>query len=90
MFTPINWTNLFSVAGAAIVGSLAVVLLFSVGVRLLVNADHAKAKASKGDVKALRAEAANRAGSYALFALSFGAVIYGILLIIPNVIPSVK
>ena len=90
MFTPINWTNLYYVAAASLVGSIAVILLFSLGMRMLVNAEHAKAKAATGDVKALRAEAANRAASYALFALCAAAVIYGVLLIVPGVIPAIK
>ncbi|MEN9714886.1 MAG: hypothetical protein RJA35_353 [Actinomycetota bacterium] len=90
MFTPISWNSLFSVAGAAVLGTLLVVTMFSLGIRLFMNAEHLKPKAAKGDVKSLRAEAANRAASYALFALSFGAVIYGILLIVPNVIPAIK
>lgn len=90
MFTPINWSGLFSVLFAALVGTAIVVTMFSLGVRLFTNAEHSKAKAAKGDAKALRAEAASRAAAYALFALSFGAVIYGVLLIIPNVIPAIK
>jgi len=90
MFTPIAWNSLFNVFGAALVATAAIVILFSYGVRLLVNAENAKTNAANGDVKALRSEAANRAGAYALFALSFSAVIYGVLLIVPNLIPSIK
>ena len=90
MFTPIAWNNLTYVAFAALVATLLVVLLFSLGVRLSVNADHFKKAGLSGHVKALRAEAFNRAVSYALFALSFGAVIFGVLLIIPGVIPGIK
>ena len=90
MFTPIAWNNLFYVAAAALIATALVVSLFSFGVRFFVNAENAKAKASKGNAAALRAEAANRAVSYVLFALGFGAVIYGILLIIPGVIPAIK
>jgi len=90
MFTPIAWNNLFYVAAAALIASALVVSLFSFGIRFFVNAETAKALASKGDVKALRVEAANRALSYAHFSLGFGAVIYGILLIVPNVIPTIK
>ena len=85
----IDWQHLGMVAGASIFGSALVVALFSLGIRLLVSANGAKAKAEKGDMQALRSEAANRAGAYALLALSAGAVVYGILLIIPNLIPSV-
>lgn len=90
MFSPINWSGLSAVAAASVLGSLAVVLMFSLGIRFLVNADHARAKATNGDAAALRGEAWNRALSYVFFALSFAAVIYGVLLIIPNVIPAIK
>jgi len=85
----IDWNHLFQVATAAVVGSALVIVLFSLGVRFSTNADHVKGKASKGDAKALRLEALNRSVAYALFALSFGAVIYGVLLIIPGLIPGV-
>ncbi|MEY4743213.1 MAG: hypothetical protein RIR34_552 [Actinomycetota bacterium] len=86
----IDWNHLFLVAFAALVGSAAVVITFSLGIRLLVNADSIKPKAASGNPKALRSEAVNRAGAYVMFALSFAAVIYGVLLIIPGVIPSIK
>ena len=85
----IDWNHLFLVAFGALIGSASVVILFSLGMRLLVNADALKPKAAKGDKVALRSEAANRAGAYVFFALSFGAVIYGVMLIIPGLIPSV-
>ena len=90
MFTPIAWNNLFYVAIAALAATAIVVSLFSFGIRFFVNAETAKVKATAGDLQALRAEAANRALSYALFALGFGAVIYGVLLVVPNVIPAIK
>jgi cytochrome oxidase assembly protein ShyY1 len=90
MFTPIAWNNLFYVAIAALIATALVVSLFSFGIRFFVNAETAKVKASAGEIKALRTEAANRALSYALFALGFGAVIYGVLLIVPGVIPAIK
>ena len=86
----IDWTHLFQVAAAALIGSVVVMFLFALGVRFSTNADHVKSKASKGDAKALRAEALNRSIAYVLFALSFGAVIYGVLLIVPGLIPGVK
>ncbi|MFM7029667.1 MAG: hypothetical protein ACKOWK_01195 [Micrococcales bacterium] len=90
MFTPIAWNNLIYVGFAALVATALVVILFSLGIRLSVNADHHKAQAVAGNVKALRAEAFNRAVAYSLFALSFGAVVFGVLLIIPGVIPGIK
>lgn len=86
----IDWNHLFLVAMAALIGSSAVVLTFALGIRMIVNADALKPKAAKGDVVALRNEALNRAVAYVMFALSFGAVIYGVLLIIPGVIPAIK
>ena len=84
----IDWNHLFLVAAAAIVASSLVVALFSFGMRLLVNADSVREISSTGDSNALRREAANRAGAYVMFALSSAAVIYGVLLIIPNLIPN--
>ncbi|MFM5904987.1 MAG: hypothetical protein ACKORF_02650 [Micrococcales bacterium] len=86
----IDWNHLFQVALAALVGSASVMILFALGVRFSTNADHVKGKASQGDPKALRLEALNRSVAYVLFALSFGAVIFGVLLIIPGLIPGVK
>ena len=82
----IDWNHLFLVAATGILASAAVILLFSLGVRLLTNAEHVK-KSHKGDnMQALRAEALNRAVAYVMFALSFGSVIFGVLLVIPGVI----
>jgi hypothetical protein len=85
----IDWNHLFQVAFAAIVGGAAVVSLFSLGVRFLVNAESAKTNATTGQLVDLRKEAAFRALAYVMFAVSFGAVIFGVLLIIPKLIPSV-
>jgi hypothetical protein len=85
----IDWNHLFLVAATAVVASLTVIILFSLGIRLLTNADHAKTASKKGDVKALRFEAANRAAAYALFALSFGAIVFGVLLVVPGLIKGV-
>jgi hypothetical protein len=82
----IDWNHLFLVAATAVIASVAIIVLFSLGIRLLTNAEHAKTASKTGDAKALRVEAANRAAAYALFALSFGAVIFGVLLVIPGVI----
>lgn len=82
----IDWNHLFLVAATAVGASVAVIVMFSLGIRLLTNAEHAKSASKKGDVKALRVEAANRAAAYALFALSFGAVVFGVLLIVPGLI----
>jgi len=84
----IDWNHLFMVAFAAVIASALVVSLFSLGMRLLVNADSVRAVAATGDSVALRKEALNRAGAYVLIALSAAAVIYGVLLIIPNLIPN--
>lgn len=86
----IDWNHLFLVAAAAIIGSAAVVTAFSIGIRLLVNADALRPSSAAGDASALRREALNRAVAYVFFALSFGAVVYGVLLVIPNLIPSVS
>ncbi|MEO0025103.1 MAG: hypothetical protein RL196_1544 [Actinomycetota bacterium] len=84
----IDWNHLLQVALAAIVGGSTVVALFSLGIRLLVNAGAAKLNSASGSISEIRKEAANRAAAYVLFALSFGAIIFGVLLIIPGLIPA--
>ena len=80
----IDWNKFVLVAGIAIGASALITAIFSLGIRALSNADFIKAGAKKGDISALRRESANRAVAYALFAISFGAVLYGIYLIVPT------
>jgi hypothetical protein len=79
----INWQSFLVVALASIGFTTLVVSLFSFGMRLLTNSKHALLAAKKGKVSAVRSEALNRFGAYALFAVCAVALIYGIYLIVP-------
>jgi hypothetical protein len=85
----IDWNHLFLVAATSVLAAVSVIILFSVGIRLLTNAEHAKKSHKGSDMKALRSEALNRAVAYVMFGLSFGTVIFGVLLVIPGVIKGV-
>lgn len=78
-----KWMNLFQVAAAAIGFTAGITLLFSLGIRLITNAEFAVQKAGTGKAKAQRAEVFNLIGSYVLFALCGLALLYGIYLVVP-------
>lgn len=71
----IDWSKFETVAIGTIGFSAFVVVLYSLGVRLLTNAQHLVTKATKGDKKAADRELLNRIVAYSMFALS--AVVVG-------------
>ena len=79
----IKWMSLFQVAATAIGFTAGVSLLFSLGIRLLTNAEFVAPKAAKGKTNAVQLEALNRVGAYVLFAICATALLYGIYLIVP-------
>lgn len=80
----IDWNSFLIVAAASLAFTLVIVATFSLGVRLLTNAQHMVADAKKGKKKAIQSEALNRMVSYMLFASCAAALIYGIYLVIPG------
>lgn len=76
----IDWTKFYEVAVGAIGFTAFIVAVYSFGVRLLTNAQHVAPAAAKGDAKAARSELYNRVAAYALFALAFVALAYGVFL----------
>jgi hypothetical protein len=76
----IDWTKFYEVAVGAIGFTAFIVTVYSLGVRLLTNAQHVATAAAKGDAKASRSELYNRVAAYALFALAFVALAYGVFL----------
>jgi hypothetical protein len=68
-----KWLELFSVAGATLVSSVTVVVLYSLGVRLTAIA---------GDTRNSPASW-TRPLAYACFAVCAAAILYGLYLIIP-------
>ena len=83
MLELIDWNKFLQVLQATIVFSVGVVGLFSLGIRLLTNAQHAVPGANKGKTAAVRAEVLNRLGAYVAFALCVVALGYGIMLVAP-------
>jgi hypothetical protein len=80
----INWSNLFLVTVVAISSTLALVALFSLGLRWLTDARASQAKALAGDSAASRLEVLQRTLAYVAFALCASALLYGIYLIVPS------
>lgn len=79
----IDWNSFFLVFAASLGFSVVIVLTFALGVRLYTNAEVQRRQSKKGDQTAAVAELWNRTVSYALFALSSSALLYGIYLIVP-------
>ncbi|AIC47170.1 hypothetical protein [Rhodoluna lacicola] len=78
----INWNSLILVAIVAIGSSVGLVTVFSLGMRLLTNAQNINQHTKKKDgVKV--SEAINRIGAYLMFTICGSAVLYGIYLIVP-------
>jgi hypothetical protein len=71
----IDWSKFETVAIGTIGFSAFVVVLYSLGVRLLTNAQHLASKAIKGNKSAADRELLNRIAAYSMFALS--AVVVG-------------
>ena len=78
----IDWSAFLVVAVAALVGAVAVVCLFSLGVRLLAVGTEYDDEGDKVSVTGIRPQAAT-VGGYVCFTLSGLAVLYGVYLIIP-------
>jgi hypothetical protein len=78
----IDWSAFLVVAVAALVGGVAVVCLFSLGVRLLAVGTEYDDEGDKVSVTGIRPQAAT-VGGYVCFALSGLAVLYGVYLIVP-------
>lgn len=78
----INWNSLLLVAAVAIGATVAVVAVFSLGMRFLTDARHIRSEGKKKDV-AKPGEIIFRTAAYAMFTLCSMALIYGIYLIVP-------
>ena len=83
MLELIDWNKFLQVLEATIIFAVGVVGLFSLGVRLLTNAQHAVPGANKGKAAAVRSEVLNRLGAYVAFGLCLVALGYGIMLVAP-------
>ena len=84
----IDWTKFYEVAVGAIGFTAVVVTVYSLGVRLLTNAQRVTAAAAKGDAKSARSELYNRVAAYALFAMAFVALAYGVFLMFEKMYTS--
>ena len=83
MLININWNSFLQVLAAAVGFTTLLVACFSIGVRLLTNAENVSAKARKGSSKAQQSESFNLVGAYLAFAVCISALLFGIYLIIP-------
>ncbi len=79
----IDWSGFGLVFAASIGFSVVIVATFALGVRLLTNAEHFVGPAKRGSQKAAVREVINRAISYSMFSFAFGALLYGIYLVVP-------
>ena len=80
----IQWSSFAIVAIASIAFTLVIVSGFSIGVRLLTNAQNHSKRVEAGNQKAASREALFRMGAYMLFALCALALAYGIWLVVPG------
>lgn len=76
----IDWTKFYEVALGAIGFTAFIVTVFSLAVRLLSNAQRFAPEAAKGNASAGRSELYNRVAAYALYALAFVGLVYGVYL----------
>lgn len=76
----IDWNKFEMVAIGTIGFTAFMVVVYSLGVRFLTNAQNQEAAAKKGNAKAARSELANRIAAYALFALSAAVLAYGVFI----------
>ncbi|MEY4418583.1 MAG: hypothetical protein RIQ88_1021 [Actinomycetota bacterium] len=83
MSITINWEAFLLVFGAAVGFTTLIVTCFSLGIRMLSNAQGSSGKARKGNFKAQQVESLNMVGAYVLFAVCVSALLYGIYLVIP-------
>lgn len=84
----IDWNKFELVALGTIGFTAMMVTVYSLGVRLLTNAQAQTAAAKKGDSKAARSELLNRISAYALFAGAAVILAYGIFLMFDNMYHS--
>jgi hypothetical protein len=78
----IKWNDLIMVAGAAIGVSALVVTLFSLGVRLLTNAQHAVSGKGKNKGESVSKEIAFRFTAVVAFALASSVMAYGLYILV--------
>lgn len=83
MLININWDSFLLVLLAALGFTTLIVACFSIGVRLLTNAQSVAGKARKGNAKAMQRESLSVVGAYLAFAICLSALAYGIYLVIP-------
>ncbi|MFN6315183.1 MAG: hypothetical protein ACK4VJ_00770 [Rhodoluna sp.] len=83
MLININWDSFLMVLVASLGFTTLIVACFSLGVRLLTDAQNVAGKARKGSSKAQQKESRSLVGAYLAFAICFSALAYGIYLIIP-------
>lgn len=78
----IKWNDLIMVAGASIGATALVVALFSIGVRLLTDAQHAVAGKGKDKKKSVTKEIAFRLSAFVAFALASSVMAYGLFILV--------
>ncbi len=83
MLININWNSFLLVLLASLGFTTLIVACFSVGVRLLTDAQNVSGKARKGNSRAMQRESLSMVGAYLAFAICLSALAYGIYLIIP-------
>ena len=76
----IDWNKFEMVAIGTIGFTAFMVVVYSLGVRFLTNAQNQESAAKKGNAKAARSELLNRIAAYALFALSAAVLAYGVFI----------
>ncbi len=79
----IEWNKFLQVAQATIFFAVGIVGVFSIGIRLLTNAQNAASGANDGNSAAIRLELLNRLGAYVAFGVCVTALGYGIQLVAP-------
>lgn len=80
----IDWNAFLLVFTGAIGFTSLIVACFSLGIRMLTNAQNIAPKARKGNQKAQTSESLNLVGAYLLFAVCISALLFGIYLVIPQ------
>lgn len=79
LFKNIDWTKFENVAVAAIGFSAFVVIVYSLGTRLLTEAQHLAAKGKKQSNSGADRELVLRVASYALYAMAAVAVAWAVI-----------
>lgn len=83
MMIEIKWDSLLQVFLASLIFTVLIVSAFSIGVRLLTNAQNAVPGARKGKTKDIQKEVINRIFSYMAFSICVAALLFGIYLVDP-------